>query len=115
MILESLQKCKPVDQATRKRNLFVVQKEYWALDTRTRIGGIENRSAERLKTFFFVQAKFTRTLCVWTIHVLKENNSAIVIPIVRFECATHRNFSQLFHTCLQRNIVSCIDGDFCDS
>ena len=55
----------------------------------------------------FVQLKFTRTFCIWTIHVPNEVNSAIVIPTIKVECATHRNCSQLFHTCLQRKIGSC--------
>ena len=70
-------------------------------------------SAERLKSLF-VQAKFTRTLCIWKIHVSEEDNSAIVINTIRGECATHRNCSQLFHTCLQGEICSCGDGDFRD-
>ena len=57
-------------------------------------------SAKRLKSLF-VQAKFTQTLCIWTIHVPNENNSAIVIPTIRGECTTHCNCSQLFHTCVQ--------------
>ena len=36
-------------------------------------------SAKRLKSLF-VQTKFTKTLCIWTIHVSKKINSAIVIP-----------------------------------
>ena len=69
-------------------------------------------SAERLKSVF-VKANFTRTLCIGTRHVPIENNGAIVLPTIRGECATHRNCSQLFHTCLQRNI-GCRDGKFCD-
>ena len=61
-------------------------------------------SAERLESLF-VQAKLTRFLCIWTIHVHNENKSAIVIPTIRGEGATHFNCFQLFHTCLQRNIV----------
>ena len=49
--------------------------------------------AERLKSIF-VQVKFTQTLCIWTIHVFNENNSAIVIPTVSGECAAHCNCSQ---------------------
>ena len=70
-------------------------------------------SAERLKSLF-VQAKFTRTLFTWKIHVPNENNSANVLPTMKSECSTHRNRSQLFHSCLQRNIGSCTDEDFCD-
>ena len=70
-------------------------------------------SAKRLKSLF-MQAKFTQTLCIWTIHVPKENNGAIVISTTRGECATHRNCSKLFHTCLQRNIGSSRDGEIRD-
>ena len=70
-------------------------------------------SAERLKRLF-VPAKFTRTLCIWTIDVPNENNGAIVIPTIRGECATNSNCSQSFYTCLQRKIGSCRDGEFCD-
>ena len=68
-------------------------------------------SAKGLKSLF-VQAKVTQTLCVWTIHVPNENNSAIVIPTIRGECTTQCNCSRFFHTRLQRNIVSCRDGEF---
>ena len=67
--------------------------------------------AKRLKSLF-VQAKSTQTLCARTIHVLNENNSAIVMPTVRGECTTNCKCSQLFHTCLQRIIGSCRDGEF---
>ena len=43
-----------------------------------------------------------------------EINSAIVIPKVRGECATHPNFSQLFHICMACNIGSCREGKFRD-
>ena len=59
-------------------------------------------------------ANFTRTLWIWTIHVPNENNSAIVLPTIRGECATHRNCFQLFHTCLQRIIGYCRDGEIRD-
>ena len=36
-------------------------------------------SAERLKSFS-VQANFTRTLCIWTIQIPNENNSALSYP-----------------------------------
>ena len=65
-------------------------------------------SAERLKSLF-VQAKFTQTLCVWTIHVPNENNDAIVIPTIRGECTTHCNCSPKCHICKQQKIDSCRD------
>ena len=58
-------------------------------------------SAERLKSLF-VQAKFTQTLCFWTIHNPNENNSAFVIRTIRGECTTHCNCSQKCHTCKQQ-------------
>ena len=70
-------------------------------------------SGKRMKSLF-VQAKSTRSLCIRTKHVPSEINSAIVIPTIRDECATYRNFSELFHSCLQRNISSCKDGNFRD-
>ena len=62
-------------------------------------------SAERLKSLF-VQAKFTQTLCFWTIHVPNENNSAIVMPTIRGKCTTQCNCSQKCHTCKQQKIDS---------
>ena len=70
-------------------------------------------STKRMKSLF-VQAKFTQTLCIWTIHVPNDTNSAIVIPTIRGDCTTHCNCSRLFHTCLQRNIGSCRDGEIHD-
>ena len=102
-----------LDQATRKRSLFDLLKEYRAPDTQKCIAGIDNCFWREIGRFF-VNAKFTRTLCIWTINVPNENNSAIVIPTIRGECATHRNCSQLFHTCLQRKICYCKDGEFGD-
>ena len=64
--------------------------------------------AERLKSLS-VQAKFTQTVCFWTIHVSNENNSAIVMPIIRGECATHCNCSQKCYTCKQQKIDPCRD------
>ena len=68
-------------------------------------------SAKRLKSFF-VLAKFNQTLCIWTIHVSNENHSAIVIPTIGGECATHCNCSQKCHTCRQQKIDSCRDDWF---
>ena len=71
-------------------------------------------SAKRLKSPY-VKANFTRTPCIWTTHVPYDDNSAIVIPTIRGEIVTHRNCSQFFHFCLQRNIGSCRDREFRDS
>ena len=70
-------------------------------------------SAERLKKLF-LQAKFTRTLCIRSKHVPNDINSALVILPIRGDCATHCNGFQIFHTCLQRNFGSCRDGEFRD-
>ena len=113
MILGSLQKCKPLDQATRKRNMFDLQKEYCAPSTQTHIADIDNRFCQEMEKSF-LQAKFTQTLCIWTIHVPNEKNSAIVLPTIRGECTTLCNRYQLFHTCLRSNICSCTDGEFRD-
>ena len=70
-------------------------------------------SAERLKNLF-MHAEVTQTLCIWTIHVPSEIYIAIAMPTIMGECTIHCNCSQFFHTCLQRNIGSCIDGEFHD-
>ena len=70
-------------------------------------------SVERLKNPF-VHAKYIQTPCNWTIHAPNRLNNAIVIPRKRSECTTHRNCSQLVHTCLQRNIGSWRDAEFRD-
>ena len=111
LILGSLQKCKPLGQTTRKRNLFDLQIENCAPGTRTRIADIDNRFCREIGKSFSA-GKVYPNICIWTIHVPNENNSAIVIPTIRGECITHLNCSQLFHTCLQRNIGSCRGGEF---
>ena len=70
-------------------------------------------SAERLKSFLCMQS-LPEHFVFWTICVANEKNSAFVIPTIMGECATHRNCSQFFHTCLQRIIGSCRDGEFRD-
>ena len=98
----------PLNKRQKNRSLFVLQKEYCAPGTQTRIADIDNRFAKRVKSVF-VQAKFTQTLFIWTIHVPNENNSAIVIPTVGGECTTHCNCSQKCPTCKQQKIDSCRD------
>ena len=69
-------------------------------------------SAELSKSRF-VHAKYIRTYCNRTIHVPNKFYNAIVIPRIRGDCTTHRSCSQLFHTCLQRNIIDyCRGGGF---
>ena len=80
------------------------------LTHRRKMRALTIASAQIFKSLF-VQAEFTQTLCIWKIHVPNENNSATVIRTIRGECTTHRNCSQLFHTCLQRNISSCRYGE----
>ena len=62
-------------------------------------------SAERLESLF-VQAKFTQTLCIWTIHVPNDNNGTIVKRTIS---ATHRNCFENCYTCKQQKIYSCRD------
>ena len=96
------------------RNLFYLQNKFARLAHRRALRTLVIASAERLKNLF-VQAKFAGTLCNRTKHVPKEINSAFVIPTIRGECATHRDCYQLFHTCFQRNMGYCNDGDFLNS
>ena len=70
-------------------------------------------SVERLKSLF-VHAKYTQARCFRTMHVPIKFNNAFVIPRITRECTAHRNCSDLFHTCLQRNIGSCTGGKFRD-
>ena len=97
----------------QEKNLFDLQKKYCALGTQAHIADIDNRFCQEIEKFF-VQEKFTRTLCISTTHVPNKSNSAMVISTMRGECTTHCNCSQLFQTCLQRNIGSCRDGEFQD-
>ena len=71
---------------TRKRRLFVLQKEYCAPGTQTRIADIDNRFCREIESLS-KRANFTQTICIWTKHVSNENNSATVIPTTRVECA----------------------------
>ena len=97
----------------RKSNVFDLQKDYCASGALTRIADIDTRFCREIEKTF-VQAKLTRTLCFRTKHVPTEIISVIVIPTIRGECATYHNCSEIFHTCLQRNVGSCRDGEICD-
>ena len=59
--MESLQKCKLLDQATSNRNFFDLQKEYCAHDTQTRIAGIDIRFCRKIEKFTeqFVFGQYT--------------------------------------------------------
>ena len=70
-------------------------------------------SAEKFKTPV-VQTMFTQTVFIRTKRLPNENICANIIPTIRVELTTHRKCSQLTRTCLQRNIRSCRDGEFCD-
>ena len=97
----------------KEGNFFDLLKEYCAPDTQTHLAVIDNRFCQVIEKFF-VQAKSTSTLCIWTMHVSHENNSAIVLPSIRGDCTTHCDCSQLFHTFLQFIIGSFGDGEFHD-
>ena len=58
-------------------------------------------------------AKFLRTHRVRAVLVIIKYKNATVTPTVRAERATHGICSEIFHTCLQRSIVSS-DVGFCD-
>ena len=62
LFLVTLQKGKPFDQVTRKRNLFEPQKEYCALDTQTRIAGIDNRFCREIEKSFCAGKVYLNTL-----------------------------------------------------
>ena len=112
LILDCPQKCKPPGQTTKKE--FVrSQKELCAPGTQARIVDLDNRFFEMLKCLF-VLAKFAQTLFIWTKHDPKKVSNAIVIPTIRGGCTRRRYCSELFHTCLQRNIGSCRNGGFRD-
>ena len=78
---------------TRTRNSFDLQRNIAHLAHRRALRTLIIASAERFNSLF-MQAKFTQTLCIWTIHIPNENNSAIVEPTITCECATQRNCSQ---------------------
>ena len=59
--MDSLQKCKPQDQTTRKTILFDLQKEYCALDTQTRIAGIVNRFCREIEKSFSASKIYPNT------------------------------------------------------
>ena len=69
--------------------------------------------AEKSKSFF-EHAKSFATLFVRTIQVSNKINDANLMPIIRLKRATHRNCSQLFQNCWERNIASSGVVDFPD-
>ena len=105
MILETLQKCKPLGQTPKKWNSFDLQKEYCAPGTQTRIVDIDNRFCQEIEKAFCA-AMFTRTLCIRTLHVPNEINSAIILPTIRLN-ARHIVNSLSYFT-LVWNVISVL-------
>ena len=99
---------KPLDKRPEKGISFNFKRNILHLAHRCALRALIIASAERLKSLL-VQAKFTQTVCFWTIHVPNENNSVFFIPVIRAECTTHCNCSQNCHTCEQQKIDSCRD------
>ena len=93
----------PLTKWQEKGILLILKKNIAHLALRRALRTLIIASAERFKSLF-VQANFTRTLCIWTIHVSNENNSSIFIPKIKGERATHCNCSQKCHTCKQQKI-----------
>ena len=94
-------------------NLFVLQREYCALDTWTRIEDLDCRFCREYEKSLTAH-KVTRTHCIRTIHVLNSFIFAIVIPSIRDECVKHRHCSHKFHSCLLRKNCFCGVGEFHD-
>ena len=99
----------PYTKRQEKRNCLIFKTNIAHLTHRRALRALIIASVERLKSLF-VQAKFTQTLCIWTIHVSNENNSAIVIPTISY--FTHCSCSQKCYTCKQQKIYSCRDDWF---
>ena len=100
LILDSLQKCIPLDQTTRKRILFDLQRNFCEPGTQTRIADVDNRFCREIEKSFCA-GKFN-PITVFSDNIRPQWELSIVIPTVRVEWATDRICSQLFHTCLQR-------------
>ena len=90
-----------------KEICLIFKRNILHLEHRCALRALITASAERLNSFF-VQAKFTRTLCIGTIHIPIENNSTIVINTIRGD-ALHIVIVQKCHTCKQQKIDSCRD------
>ena len=56
----------------------------------------------------FVQTEFPGTPFVRTVLIRKEVKMAFILVTIGIEWATHRNYSRLFHSSIQRSISSCI-------
>ena len=102
---------KNVNSLTKRQEkgvFFLFKKNIAHLAHRLTLWTLIIASAKRLKGLF-VQAKFTQTLFIWTIHVSNENNSAIVKATIRGKFAAHCKFSQKCYSCKQQKINSCRD------
>ena len=113
LILGSLQKRKHLDQATRKRNFFDLQKEYCAPGIQTHIADIHNRFCQEIEKCFCAGKVYPNTLYLENTR-RNEINCANVITTITGEGTTHCNCSRIFHTFLQRNIGSGRDGEIHD-
>ena len=63
---------------------------------------------------FLCTQNFPEHIFFRKVHNPSKVSFAIVIPTNWVGCVTHRNCSQLFYTCLQRNIGSCRGVEFQD-
>ena len=115
MVLDSPHKCNPLAQRQEKGICLISKVNYAYLEHRRSSRALIIASDERLKSFLCKQSSPEHFVCgQYTSPLIIDNISAIVIPTIRGECTTHRNCSQLFHSCLQRNISSCRDDEFRD-
>ena len=101
----------PLVTVRKKRNCLLFKGKIAHLTPRLALRTLVITFFKRLK-ILFVHAKFSRTHFFRTIRVPSKFNNAIVIPTLRDESATDRNYSQIFHTCLHRNIGSCGNDEF---
>ena len=93
--------------------MFDLQKDYCAPGTQTHIADFDKRFCQEIVKSFCAGKVYPNILYLDKTRP-NENNSAFVIRTIKGECTTLCNCSQLIHTCLQRNIGSCRDGEFHD-
>ena len=97
----------------QEKGIGLIFKKKAAHLAQTRNANNDNRSCREIEKSFCA-GKANPNICFRTKHVRNEINVASVIPTIRGEDATHRNCSQFFHTCLQRNIGSARNSEFRD-
>ena len=86
--------------------LLVLQSEGYGLDNLTLIEDIDNDFWREIERSFCIRKLSQNTIC--SVNTRYQNFfNGFFMPIIRPECAQHRNCSELFHSCLQRNIGSC--------